>query len=426
MRKFDLYKIFNNIIIVFLILIMFSGANLFSVLKYEYFIAILILLLLTMKKKKLIFHRQSLLLFVSILLLCSSCIYSIDINESSRYILIYFISFIFSIAYTDENNNEKLINTIEIAALVMASSIILTIFNHNFILNMDFLFPYKEAYYVTMSEVTGNIFSGLALERAYAAFGINLGLLVILSKILNSEKRGKWDIIKLIYLYIALFCCGKRMLLILPLLCLLFIIMLNVDRKKVGNLIKILAMLIIITTIAYKYIPGVEHLIGRLSRSFGDSSYNGRTDYWHYCFEMIKERPLFGHGINTYETYLRRNSNLPVYNAHNIYIQLYAELGIIGATFIILSILINIVYYIIIYMKVKKKIDNHKKIYINTAFAYILLFFVYGLTGNTLYYYDQLIVLFISFAILNSYLIHNKKRLEKTTLQIKEIIKWKK
>jgi len=58
-----------------------------------------------------------------------------------------------------------------------------------------------------------------------------------------------------------------------------------------------------------------------------------RLDIWSISTEMIKDKPFFGHGINTFmkvfQAY-RRNSMMGPTYAHNCYIQLATETGILG------------------------------------------------------------------------------------------------
>lgn len=58
-----------------------------------------------------------------------------------------------------------------------------------------------------------------------------------------------------------------------------------------------------------------------------------RLEVWHVCMEMIKDKLFFGHGINTFmrifQAYRENFFMGPTY-AHNCYIQLTAETGIIG------------------------------------------------------------------------------------------------
>jgi O-antigen ligase len=58
-----------------------------------------------------------------------------------------------------------------------------------------------------------------------------------------------------------------------------------------------------------------------------------RLEVWQDSMLMIKDRPLFGHGVNTYmplfQGYRRQIHNYPTY-AHNCFIQLACEIGLLG------------------------------------------------------------------------------------------------
>ena len=58
-----------------------------------------------------------------------------------------------------------------------------------------------------------------------------------------------------------------------------------------------------------------------------------RTEIWKDSLVMIKDRPFFGHGPNTYMTvfqaYRSKSVFLPTY-AHNCYLQIAAETGLLG------------------------------------------------------------------------------------------------
>lgn len=82
-------------------------------------------------------------------------------------------------------------------------------------------------------------------------------------------------------------------------------------------------------------------LILAISPRFGTSSYYSnfewRKSIWEDSLVMIEERPFFGHGLNTYMRLFQFYRRTPGYNtidpptyAHNCYIQLAAECGLIG------------------------------------------------------------------------------------------------
>jgi O-Antigen ligase len=69
-------------------------------------------------------------------------------------------------------------------------------------------------------------------------------------------------------------------------------------------------------------------------------SNNGRFSHWHVAIDAFDAHPLVGTGAGTYQNLWaqHRNSNLTVINAHSLYLQVMAELGIIGLILILVPI----------------------------------------------------------------------------------------
>jgi len=100
-----------------------------------------------------------------------------------------------------------------------------------------------------------------------------------------------------------------------------------------------------------------------------DPSINTRLLIWKTTLEMIKDRPIFGSGIGTFKMnyldyqaeFLKNNPNYIKYSgkareAHNEYLQMWAELGIIGLG-IFIGVILTFFNLIINYLK---KVDEDK------------------------------------------------------------------
>jgi O-antigen ligase len=75
---------------------------------------------------------------------------------------------------------------------------------------------------------------------------------------------------------------------------------------------------------------------------FGEFSGAGRHDFWRVALDAFSEEPLVGHGAGTYVfswTELR-SINLPVHDAHSLYLESLAELGIVGGVIVIGLVLV--------------------------------------------------------------------------------------
>ena len=101
-----------------------------------------------------------------------------------------------------------------------------------------------------------------------------------------------------------------------------------------------------------------------------DPSINTRFLMWKVSFEMIKDKPIFGLGIGTfkyhyldyqsdylidYPNYIRNSGKAA--EAHNEYLQIAAEIGIIG---LISYLSIILTFYYIVYQYFEKEHDKNK------------------------------------------------------------------
>lgn len=402
-REISIKNILVNLIILLLILILFSGSNIFSNYQKYYFILLLAILFVLRLKNKLYINRLSFILIFQLILLILTITYSINPLESLNFVFIFGICVLFAIIGFKKVDAFKILDCIENYAFFFSIIIIISLLKHDLIVtNLSFLFPNNNAMLVTLNEINYNIFSGLALERAYSAFCINIGIISVLSRLNKKHSVTKFDILKLIIFVIALFSCGKRTLLVIPLLVFIFLLFVNDYKKFALNILKYTVLALCLVIVLKTFIPTVDTLLQRFSYNVGDKSYNGRTEYWKYCKEMFNNSPLFGNGINTYKSYLKSNSELKVYHAHNIYFQLLGELGIIGfllTIFFFTSCLFSIILF---YKKNKKELSSKEIYALNFSMGIQLLFLLYGMTGNTFYYYEQLLTYFFSIAIFNS------------------------
>jgi hypothetical protein len=70
---------------------------------------------------------------------------------------------------------------------------------------------------------------------------------------------------------------------------------------------------------------------------FGQISGSGRSEFWRVAIDAFGEEPLLGHGAGTYQLSwdeLRRVTT-PVHDAHSLYLQAFAELGVFGGLLVL-------------------------------------------------------------------------------------------
>ena len=205
------------------------------------------------------------------------------------------------------------------------------------------------------------------------------------------HKSHKYIIQSLIVM-VALMMTGKRTLFIIPIAVLLIYVILFSKNNKFIKLAGVGLGITIFIIGAYVLVPGASLIINRIVNSEGDVL-SGREVFWNYAMEMFRQNPLFGKGFLSFNDYafyrgFRYYGERWNYQAHNVYIQLLAETGIVG--FLLMTLLIILMLF--------KTISavKEKPVFWNILLIYwIILFGVYSFTGNTLYYPCQLIVLII-------------------------------
>jgi O-antigen ligase len=120
-----------------------------------------------------------------------------------------------------------------------------------------------------------------------------------------------------------------------------------------------------------------------------DPSINARLLMWKTTFEMIKDKPILGSGIGTFKInyldyqadFIEKNPYYVKYSgnageAHNEYLQIWSELGIIGLG---IFLLIIFVFYKLVWEFLKKEKDNKKKIMCLGLFLGINCFLIHSL-----------------------------------------------
>ena len=64
---------------------------------------------------------------------------------------------------------------------------------------------------------------------------------------------------------------------------------------------------------------------------------SGRDEFWRVAVDAFDEKPLFGHGAGTYRLswHLLRHNSVDNLDAHSLYLQAFAELGVVGGVLLL-------------------------------------------------------------------------------------------
>ena len=193
----------------------------------------------------------------------------------------------------------------------------------------------------------------------------------------------------------------------------------NCDRK-LSRYFKILCALFFIGIVFYfaaQFVPNLANIITRFQSTAetGDITV-GRADRYAKVWELFLDHPFFGIGWNGTVYYFRNIEDLAI-NAHNIYLQLLCETGVIGSVFYFLFFGYTLFCAITTLQQARKRIIilNSEQTCMLSLSLYLQMFFLfYGITGNPLYDSQALFPYLAAAAIANyyrcNYAIVKKKR----------------
>ena len=129
---------------------------------------------------------------------------------------------------------------------------------------------------------------------------------------------------------------------------------------------------------------------------------------WAIAIDYFKQNPIIGLGWGRFSAV-----NLHEWKAHNIYLQLLAETGILGFVvfaFFFISTLINGWQYLKWIRINGKTMDGNEELHMMFSIAMQIFFLLYGITGNPLYDKETYVPYYMACAI-TSYYVNNRRRL---------------
>ncbi len=194
-------------------------------------------------------------------------------------------------------------------------------------------------YYIRFGEIDYRYFRSHSLAGGYmmTAHLLSIGIIFLASIILSKLERNKYIII----FYIIVMLTSLHMLLItatrMPLLAVILVIslMLIIKLRWKG----VIAAFVILIS-AFIYVITDDYMLVRFDNFFASfneplSSNGWRLILWKNGIEVFKGYPLFGIGVNAYESFMvhvmpENDIFLPLSHAHNSFLMHLITFGIVG------------------------------------------------------------------------------------------------
>lgn len=243
----------------------------------------------------------------------------------------------------------------------------------------------------------------------YSTNGMYLSIITILLFTEFLNKKSAKNTILMILSLMALFIIGKRGHAIFTIIaCLLEYLFLN--REKISKKILSITIFLILTTITIQVVsssvPQVLTVLNRINVTSNQNLLSGREKFYDLAIKLWDNHKILGNGWGAFSSYYQMNLvntfRFSYLDAHNVYLQLLCETGIIG---LILFLILFAYFVATAYKECKntKKVSNERKI-LYFSFAYQIFFLLYCLTGNPLYDAQCYVIYFTCIGCTLSYL----------------------
>lgn len=266
-------------------------------------------------------------------------------------------------------------------------------------------------------------------------YGVNAGIIALGTGIsalyfIFDDRKKMRSMFLTLFLLFGLLLTGKRSPAIFTVASIFIVYMISAKKrlsKKVFNLLFIITFLLVVSPLVTAVIPQLSVFFDRLLDKQDWMTLGGRTELYDEALRLFKNHKLFGNGWMSYfvET---ENTIGRVYEAqysrmmaHNIYLQLLAETGIIGLSTFLYLFLCKVITISkrILNISIDSLCGQEYSKYIACLLYLLIFFLLYGFSGNPLYDAYMYFIAFLCMAGLQSVIIYSNKRMSKYDEKIK-------
>lgn len=284
-------------------------------------------------------------------------------------------------------------------------------------------FP-SDKHMILREYASDNILIGLTNHYSTSGIYCSIGLIIAFCFFLQKPKSKK-SMFFLFFMMLSLLFTQKRGPLVFAVCsCMvMYFIYKKINIKTIMKFIVIIAALGVALIFAYNNIESINHALSRFVEFSDDNAdiSNGRMPLYELAIDIFKENPVFGIGWGGYRYEYGKYKFLgtaETMNAHNIYLQVLSEIGIVGFV-LIFSLMI---YTFIKTIQILRKKDE---CYLSESEQWMMmlsvgiqtLFFLSGIVENVIYYQQIL----FPYALVCAFTYYEIIRLKKSPFNKKKI-----
>lgn len=306
---------------------------------------------------------------------------------------------------------------------LLITGIILLVFKgvlKNYIVPLFYLDSTNEYYSESLtSQINNRYMTGLTSHYSTMGIYMSIGFIFALGSIFNNKDRIRLkDLFLSGSMFIGVFLTGKRSALLFPLLAAIIVYACYFkpkDMRRRYNYIIYGGLAVLAIGIIISIMPGFSGTIARFANIIGSTDLQTITNkryemLWLPAVYLFLESPFFGIGWGNFKysfvRYFTYTANQN--NAHNVYLQLLCETGVVG-TVIILGAIILTLYKTMrclnFWRKGRVKLNDSQVAVLGISATMQVYFMLYAISGNPLYditcYLPYVISVAMSLAVRN-------------------------
>ena len=337
--------------------------------------------------------------FAWLLLLLPILYKNYDVKNGSYYQILYFYSFFLIMIFLSNREKwaAKAWKIIKIYCTVHFVAGIFLLLNKNILYNYIIpilYFPENSSTKRLLYESIDNGYmTGLCNHYSKMGMIMSLGVIAMAGCIFEKKKDLKKILVLLLFV-VGLGLTGKRGPLLFAIISILITLYCfspkKLTKKQLARILAAIIATVAFFIFAYIKIPQVHQLVGRFFEGSGDINTlsTGRVElFWVKAWGLFRLHPFLGNGWRSFrELVVALFGNNSSNDAHNIYLQLLAEVGIVGFTAVVsFMILTWRKTYTLIKEKSARSDNDSAVVILKISLCYETFFMLYGFTGNPLY-----------------------------------------
>lgn len=321
-----------------------------------------------------------------------------NIDTGYQYIIIFTVGLLALMLRKDYEFYLKLINLFASISFIFAIATIINSLYPNVIIDV-FGFILTDSQQVSIiAAMSEGGYPGLGGEVSFNAFCLIIGFCIITTKVFLDKKKKVLNINRLLVIYYAVILTNKRsLMIILPSIAMFVFIIISCKGKSNKKKVLLFIMTLVMPILLRFYL--IDIAMQLLNKGGDTIELSNREWFWEIAREMIRSKPTFGHGINTYDffynLYKTKTDYMVFAGAHNSYLQFFAELGYVGGGFYIFCILLLAYQVFVTFIRTIQN-GSYKEQMLATASIMIqFVCIAYALSENPFYQPQQIFVYFL-------------------------------